>query len=322
MLSPTLPRASVVIPLFQKAPYIRRALESVFRQTMENIEVIVIDDGSTDDAPHILASIADPRLTVHRQPHAGVSVARNRGIGLARAEWVGFLDADDEWLPSFLEAAMRTAETSAGVSAIFSNLRDHATGRLLLTKVDREGSLVRDYFATVLANDGQGMSSSSVLASKSHLVACRGFPEGVQLGEDIDLWARLAWSGEIAFCDEATAVCHSEVPDSASKNVRAAIAPYPVFLRSYEEWSATERIPARLRESSRQYAIWLLARHVMELAHQGSWEEARQLLSDARWCGSADPLLLKAELWTRLPTGVLRTGRRLRAFLRRGPGSR
>jgi len=313
----TLPRVSVVIPLYQKAPYVRRAVLSVLRQTLEAFEVIVVDDGSTDDGPRILSEMADTRLVVHRQVHSGVSAARNRGVGLARASWVGFLDADDEWLPSFLESTLKVAENSGVVTAVFSNLWDYPTMRPMLDRVECDSFLVRDYFATLLENQGQGMSSSSTLALKSHILSRNGFREGVVHGEDVDLWARLAWSGRIGFCPNTLAICHSEVPGSASKDLPAAVTFYPAVLRSYEEWSSAERIPPELRASSRQYATWLLARHAMELAHHGMCAEARSRMAAAAWKVPGDFLIGKARLWANLPTYLLRIGRSLRAVRRR-----
>jgi len=286
---------------------------------MEDFEVIVVDDGSTDDGPRILREIVDARLVVHRQDRQGVSVARNRGVSLARAPWVAFLDADDEWLPKFLESTLRIAETSSGISAAFSNLWDYPTRRPLLSRVDRQGPLVSDYFTTLVRNDGIGMSSSSVIVSKAHLIACGAFADHARHYEDMDLWARLAWTGEVGFCEESLAIYHSEVPDSASKNVRDGIRPYPAVLHTYEEWNTKQWIPERLRESSRRYANWFLAWNVMELAHQGLREEARQRLSSTQWRDSRNPYLWKAKVWTWLPTAVLRIGRRVRRELRSVP---
>ncbi len=309
----------MVIPLYQKGLYIRRALQSVFRQTFEDFEVIVVDDGSTDDAPAILAGVTDPRLIVIRQAQMGVSAARNKGVSLARAPWVAFLDADDEWLPSFLQHTLTIAESDSAVSAVFSNLWDHPGHHALLSRVPCEGRLVRDYFAALIENEGMGISSSSVLVSKARFHECGGFPEGVTHYEDMDLWARLAWSGEIAYCSTPLATYHSEIADSVSKSKRAGISPYPAVLRSYEEWSAAGRIPERLRRSSLRYANWFLAWNVMELAHQGLPKQARQRLRQPPWRDRWDPLLWKAWLWTCLPLSILRVGRRLRAGLRRPP---
>ena len=96
------PSFSVVIPLFNKARYIRRAVDSVLNQTLKNLELIVVDDGSTDNSFERLTGITDSRLRVHRQQNTGVGAARSFGMSLAGARWIALLDADDMWLPNHL----------------------------------------------------------------------------------------------------------------------------------------------------------------------------------------------------------------------------
>src|SRR5437868_12130431 len=97
------PEISVVIPLYNKERFIARALQSVFAQTFRDLEVIVIDDGSTDRSLEVVARFSDPRLRVIRQANAGPGAARNRGARESTSEFIAFLDADDELLPEFLE---------------------------------------------------------------------------------------------------------------------------------------------------------------------------------------------------------------------------
>lgn len=90
------PHVSIIIPLYNKAPYIKRALDSVISQTIQDFEVIVVNDGSTDGGEHIVEGYSDARIHLVHQKNKGVSAARNRGVSLAKSNMVAFLDADDE----------------------------------------------------------------------------------------------------------------------------------------------------------------------------------------------------------------------------------
>lgn len=98
---------SVIIPLFNKAEYVRRALDSVFAQSYQDFEILVIDDGSTDGGPELIKQYQDSRLRMVRQKNQGPGSARNRGIKESTAPYVAFLDADDEWLTGFLETYLQ-----------------------------------------------------------------------------------------------------------------------------------------------------------------------------------------------------------------------
>lgn len=102
---------SVVIPLYNKAHTIVNTLQTVFNQTYQNFEVVIVDDGSTDNGVQLIQErFDDSRIRIITQENAGVSVARNRGIDEAKGEWVAFLDADDEWHPDYLKWVSTAAE--------------------------------------------------------------------------------------------------------------------------------------------------------------------------------------------------------------------
>ncbi|MBC8164952.1 MAG: glycosyltransferase family 2 protein [Bryobacteraceae bacterium] len=119
------PLVSVIVPLYNKRAWIERALHSIAAQTFTSIEVLVVDDGSTDGSGEVAASYPDSRFRVIRQENAGPGAARNRGLEEARAELVAFLDGDDEWLPDYLETSVAALEKMgpdvAAVSSSFLN---------------------------------------------------------------------------------------------------------------------------------------------------------------------------------------------------------
>lgn len=99
----TRPRYSIIIPTYNRASSIEQTLTSCFEQTYQNLEVVTVDDGSSDDTLDVLGRITDPRLVIVRQENAGPAAARNHGMRIARGEYIAFLDSDDIWLPDFLK---------------------------------------------------------------------------------------------------------------------------------------------------------------------------------------------------------------------------
>jgi glycosyltransferase involved in cell wall biosynthesis len=118
------PTVSVVIPLYNKGKYIERALSSVLAQTHLPIEIIVVDDGSTDLGPERVIAFNNPIITLVKQDNRGPGAARNRGLAIAKGKYVAFLDADDEWLPSFLKAGLSLLEDKS------ADVRVVCTGRI------------------------------------------------------------------------------------------------------------------------------------------------------------------------------------------------
>ncbi len=127
----TQPLVSVVIPLYNKGPYIARTLSSVFAQQYPPFEIIVVDDCSTDDGPEKVLAYGDPRIKLIRNPvNSGPGAARNVGLALARGRYVSFLDADDEWYPRFLRTTVSCLEGNGGSAALAATGYDwHPPGR-------------------------------------------------------------------------------------------------------------------------------------------------------------------------------------------------
>lgn len=198
---------SVVIPLYNKAPYIAATLASVRAQSVRDFE-IVVDDGSTDGGEQIVAKLAgeqsDGRLRLVRQRNAGVSVARNTGIDKARGEWVVFLDADDWQHPGVLAALQRAQQRfpAAGVVATEVLMIPHSEGVwpspwAIPACMAIEIELICDLPTRWM--QGPTLSSSSVAVKRSLLLRMQPcFPIGESVGEDLDLWFRLAEKTSVA----------------------------------------------------------------------------------------------------------------------------
>jgi len=114
-------RVSVIIPTYNYGRFLAEAIASVQRQTVQDLEIIVVDDGSTDETPAVLSAIREPRLRSLRIANGGISAARNTGLELATGEYLAFLDADDRWVPDKLERQLALMESEPGLGLVFSN---------------------------------------------------------------------------------------------------------------------------------------------------------------------------------------------------------
>ena len=212
------PGVSVVIPSFNYAHYLPQAIASVLAQTHAVIDLLIVDDGSTDSTRAVVAAIADPRLRYVWQENAGLSAARNTGIREARHAFVAFLDADDLWQPEFLATAMqRFTDLPPDFAAVATGTtRMDAAGQPRTVPnytALRTGELtVRDF---CLRN--RPLSSSVVL--KKHAFAdCGGFDTTLRSSEDRDMWIRLTARGHRFFFIAEPLAFIRRHPQNMSKN--------------------------------------------------------------------------------------------------------
>lgn len=139
---------SIVIPLFNKENTILRTIRSIVNQTMKDFEVLIIDDGSTDNSLRIVESVVDERFQIIRQPNSGQSVAKNRGVQHANNDWVIFLDADDTFLPNALELFYEMIIEHPGCDCYCGNLYIEKNGqRVLYSEKMRLGIVKNNFFS-------------------------------------------------------------------------------------------------------------------------------------------------------------------------------
>lgn len=204
----TTPTISIVIPLYNKAPHIQRTLDSVLNQTIQNFEVIVVGGNSTDGGEDIVQAYTDKRIRLIKELGTGVSAARNQGVSEAKADLIAFLDADDEWLPEFLETilALRNKYPNAGL---------YGTGRIVV-KYDEQtpalchpelgDRLLDSYYKEKNTFVGMVISTSSSAVDKKIFQSINGWAENMRRAEDEDLFARLAYVSDVAYSPKPLAI--------------------------------------------------------------------------------------------------------------------
>ncbi len=200
---------SIIIPLYNKEASIATALRGVLAQTYPNFEVVVVDDGSTDGGAAVVEQFDDPRIRLIRQENGGVSAARNRGIAEAKGEYVAFLDADDEWMPQFLEEIRTLQDTYPECRAQATNYIFCSNGvksPTILRKIPFKGErgVLTNYFE-VASCSHPPMWTSAVCIERKLLQEIGGFPVGIKSGEDLLTWARIAVRTQWAYSMRALA---------------------------------------------------------------------------------------------------------------------
>ena len=205
---------SVIIPLYNKADSIAKALNSVLAQTYQDFEVVVVDDGSTDDGAAIVKQCTDPRIRLIRQANAGVSAARNRGIAEAKGEYVAFLDADDEWMPEFLEEIVILQREFPECKAQATNYIFNSRGvksQTIIRKLPFKGErgVLTNYFE-VASCSHPPVCSICVCIERALLQEIGSFPLGIKSGEDLLTWARIAIQTDWAYSLKGYAVFNIE----------------------------------------------------------------------------------------------------------------
>ena len=205
---------SVIIPLYNKAPYVRKALESVCAQTCQDYELIVINDGSTDNS----AIVADEYLKttdgidykIINQPNAGVSAARNTGVAASTGDYVAFLDADDWWEPTYLERMAQLIEDYPDAGLYACNYYYHKDG-VNIIKVDIPTGYF-NYPKEYFKNFAMPVWTGATMIPRKVYDEIGGFSLGIKLGEDFLLWSKIALRYPVAFLNEPLAYYNNTLP--------------------------------------------------------------------------------------------------------------
>lgn len=215
---------SVVIPLYNKAHTIESTLKTLLNQTYTDFEVVIVDDGSTDNGVEVIRQFTtDPRIRIITQENQGVSVARNRGIMEATQPWISFLDADDEWLPGYLEKVKLTIQQVSDVGMVltgrygqnfFTRKRLDSTPSAYWNKIQQieffhNPHVFAHISATTIRRD----------LLQNNIDSWGGFVPGQRSNEDFLFLFRVALHTKVAYCGYALAIYNGGVAGQATSEL-------------------------------------------------------------------------------------------------------
>lgn len=200
---------SVIIPLYNKAPYVAKAIGSVLAQTYTDYELVIMDDGSKDDSFAVASKAVEgfPNCHLYRQANGGVSVARNNAVSLSQGEYLCFLDADDWWEPTFLQEMSTLIDEfpDAGIYGTNYTIVNETKRKTRVADIGVEQGFKRGYinycrvYAKTLA---MPLWTGAVSMPRTVFDEMGGFPKGIKLGEDFLLWIRVALKYNVAFLNK------------------------------------------------------------------------------------------------------------------------
>lgn len=228
-------KISVVIPLYNKEKRISDCINSVIAQTSAATEIIIVDDGSTDDSLEIAKRSLknhNGNVKIISQKNSGASSARNTGVEASESNLIAFLDADDEWSPIYIEKMKRLIIDfpSASLYGCSHAIRTkNHKGRIKVKKkrpwvIKGKRGIVSNFFLSSLG--GSIVNCSKTIVRKESLISVDGFPCGIPAGEDLIVWMKLASKYEVAY-EDATLVTINLEKDH-SRDGRIGAVPYPL----------------------------------------------------------------------------------------------
>ena len=261
------PLVSVIIPTYNRWPMIAEAVQSVLAQTFAAFELIVVDDGSTDNTARLLSS-CDSRIKISSQPHAGVAAARNAGVAMSLGKYIAFLDSDDLWSPAKLVAQVDFMERNSGVH-ICQTQEIWIRGGVRVNPKSRHRKATGDIFRRSL--ELCLVSPSAVMMTKELFDLVGGFDEAFAVCEDYDLWLRIALAHAVFLIDSPLVTKRGGHADQLSRSVWG--------MDRFRVLAITKLLRAGLVGDRRRWALNSLRHKVSILAagaaKRGKVEEAR-----------------------------------------------
>ncbi len=308
------PLVSIVLPTFGRLPYLRLSIDSVYRQTCAQWELIIADDGSDLDTREYLRSLeSDSRIKLLWLAHSGIPAAvRNAALAEAQAPYVAFLDSDDLWAPVKLERQLQRLRSRSNCRWCYTGFSqiDPAGQRLLNAAHGTWQPVEGSIFEALVLGLWLPIRTPAVLATRELLEQAGGFDEAIRSGEDYDLWLRLALASEVTVLDEPLVqVRRHEL--NHSRNWELAYIGRDYSLAKLQD-SLDARLRSLLRTERTRNALRLATLHASLGNHaamaRALWRSGAYSWTDPRWWYS----LLKVPLRPHVPQQIVNAYRRHR----------
>lgn len=310
------PKFTIIVPLYNKAPYVRKALQSVCNQTYADWECLIIDDGSTDGSADVVRDYIRAlngengenggmvNMHVLSQQNAGVAAARNRGVKDSKGEYVSFLDADDWWESNFLEEVDKLIAEYPDAGIYCTNYIYYKPGKTHVALNLPRGYM--NYPQAYLQSVAMPVTSITTCMPRKVFDEMGGFPVGIKLGEDFMLWAKTAVHYKIAFCEKPLAYYNNDIPASL-RATRNLYEPQFNMLFNLESLESEIRLNGENGEEWKALFDWLRVNGLMEYWMSDEYNEAAaKELDKVDWSKQPRKMLKKYKQ----PIWVLRYKRR------------
>ncbi|MCB9858449.1 MAG: glycosyltransferase [Phycisphaerales bacterium] len=291
------PRVSVIIPTYNRLGFLREALDSVHAQTFSDYEVIIVDDGSTED---IAAGVADHpvKSRIVRQVRSGPGAARNRGIDEASADTIAFLDSDDLWAPTKLARFLQVLDDAPEIRIAYGPMlpidaeRHGVPGR---TKPCHDGRITTPLFLSSFVH------VPTVVCRKSTIVEIGGFDPNLPVCEDYDLWLRLSVFESFALVEEPLAYRRLHGDRLSKSSMARNLSVKADVLRRFRESDEGRRLLPKDIADERLARVYFVA--AREAKRAGRYDQAMRFCQESRRFGGSAFRTLPVKLGA----GVMRT---------------
>ncbi|WP_299997032.1 glycosyltransferase family A protein [uncultured Cedecea sp.] len=265
----------MVIPVYNKEIFVIRCLQSVLLQKTKPREIIIVNDGSTDNSLNVINDFfiktnTDIEIIILDIENGGVSNARNMGAKKSKSDYIAFLDADDEWSQDYLFEMTQLIQKYPNAGVFSCNHMINRKGSDIFTAIsymDEGFSGPVDYFYS--AQKQSIINSSKVIVNKNIFFSVNGFPKGVRYGEDLHTWIKLALVSEVIFTNQAL-VTINQFPDE-SRNSRSDVVLYPLIVVSSYEYKNNKEL--------KKYLLTLFKRGYLFRIKEGNIKSAFKTLT-------------------------------------------